>query len=259
MARKFCEVLGYRITPDPAEAVVAAVAWQDVPLRPPAYPPLEALRGTCRVINIDCRDIRKSTVARAFERAFGRRALIDPLMHRGPCVRKLDDNARHDGVIVECPLDAADPKNGYRLGVLREQVGRPGFVYTVLVDNEVEGGLVQDIRVPVMGGDLPFVYLKYRRLEERFANKNERVEVAEARDVLSALERGQLLALCGELGLDYGELDVLRDRRTGELWVVDVNNTPVGPPGGLPEPDATRALERLASAFEAAFLRAPVA
>lgn len=39
-----------------------------------------------------------------------------------------------------------------------------------------------------------------------------------------------LLRLCRALGLDYGELDVLRDVEDGKLYVVDVNNTPWAPP-----------------------------
>jgi hypothetical protein len=31
------------------------------------------------------------------------------------------------------------------------------------------------------------------------------------------------------MGLDYGELDVLRDADDGRLYVVDVNTTPFGP------------------------------
>jgi hypothetical protein len=32
------------------------------------------------------------------------------------------------------------------------------------------------------------------------------------------------------MGLDYGELDAVRDAASGRLYVLDVNNTPFGPP-----------------------------
>lgn len=35
---------------------------------------------------------------------------------------------------------------------------------------------------------------------------------------------------CRIMGLDYGELDVLRDTEDGKLYVADVNNTPWDPP-----------------------------
>ena len=38
----------------------------------------------------------------------------------------------------------------------------------------------------------------------------------------------KILAVCREMGLDYGELDVLRDREDGRLYILDVNDTPSG-------------------------------
>ena len=35
------------------------------------------------------------------------------------------------------------------------------------------------------------------------------------------------------MSLDYAELDCLRDQKTEQLYIVDVNLTPNGPPNGL--------------------------
>ena len=51
--------------------------------------------------------------------------------------------------------------------------------------------------------------------------------------------------------LDWGGLDVLRDRKSGALYVVDVNKTDMGPPIALPMKDKMRAVRTLAAALRA--------
>jgi len=48
--------------------------------------------------------------------------------------------------------------------------------------------------------------------------------------VLSEEEADRVQRFCRGMGLDYGELDAVRDASSGRLYVVDVNNTPFGPP-----------------------------
>jgi hypothetical protein len=52
-----------------------------------------------------------------------------------------------------------------------------------------------------------------------------------------------------KMGIDYGEFDILRDK-DGRIYVVDVNNTPWGPPNGLPEFESNIALKRLVKSFD---------
>jgi len=58
-----------------------------------------------------------------------------------------------------------------------------------------------------------------------------------------------LLQLCHELGLDYGELDVLINVDDGKVYIVAVNNTPFGPPKILDSRSAALALESLSGAL----------
>jgi hypothetical protein len=51
------------------------------------------------------------------------------------------------------------------------------------------------------------------------------------------------------LGLDWGGLDVLRDRAEGRLYIVDANKTDMGPPTALPLADKLAATRLLARAF----------
>ena len=62
-------------------------------------------------------------------------------------------------------------------------------------------------------------------------------------------KKEKILLFCRRMGLDYGELDMLRDREDGRLYIVDVNNTPFGPPHGLPKAHAADAVRTLAENF----------
>ena len=57
--------------------------------------------------------------------------------------------------------------------------------------------------------------------------------------------------------LDYGELDVLRNRDDGLLYIVDVNPTPWGPPNHLSRQETAHAIRGMAREFQAHMLSPP--
>ncbi len=180
-------------------------------------------------------DNQKARVARLWQKASGRALEVDPTAHEGPMVEKSDDNATHDGRVLHGPVTAAEIA--------------PGKVYQRLIDNS-RGDEVVDLRVAFHGPEIPLVYVKRRPISSRFSNDNSGVEIAETDALFDAAEQRTLLDFAGRAGLDFGEADVLRDRRTGEIWVVDSTNGPAGPPNGLPHAEKRRAVRRLAAAFD---------
>ena len=118
-----------------------------------------------------------------------------------------------------------------------------------LIDNRTDGGAVEDLRVPVVGGEIPFVYRKHRPFCDRFSNTNLWVGLATAEQVLSEGEQELLRGFCRAMGLDLGELDVLRDAGDTRIYVVDVNPTAWGPPRPLPTAEAIRAVGAYAAAL----------
>ena len=204
-------------------------AWADktVTAAPPA-----ALRDV-GAINRDCVDISKTTVDRVHGEVFGRSLTVDPTAHAGPMVEKSDDNATHDGRIVDGPLPAPSP----------------GRVYQRVIDATDDGEAV-DLRVAVVGDRLPVLNEKRRPLAVRFTNDNTAVIPRDVDEVLSTDEQADLLALARGIGMDFGEFDVLRDRTDGLIWVVDANKTPYLP-AALSEQDRARTVSALADALEA--------
>jgi hypothetical protein len=215
---------GVRIARSPDEACASFYFEDATHGRPPR--PLHS-----RAFNFGCADIRKSRVAEVFEEVFGYPLAIDPTHGTGLAVEKGEMNGVHDGRLI-----------------WRPQPQRPGKAYQRLVDN-LEDGQAVDLRTPLVGGRPVVVFVKRRPTGERFANFNESVSLARPEEVFSSLEIAQLGAFARAMRLDWGGLDVLRDRPSGRLYVVDVNKTDMGPPIALPFADKIRAVARLGRAL----------
>lgn len=194
--------------------------------------------GADRWINGKCTDIRKSTVSNVQEKVFGHALDIDPTAHEGEAVEKSEINGAHDGIVVHCPLKK--PKEGK--------------AYQHLIDNEVSPGMVEDLRTVVVGDGLVLVYRKRRKKEMRFLNTNTEVVIAKPKDVFSEKETETIKRYAKEVGLDIGELDILRDKNTQKLFVVDVTTTSMSPPIRLPYRVRRECLQKIGEAFRKEFI-----
>lgn len=192
---------------------------------------------TPNAINGLCTDISKTRIASAFEEVFGYSLKVDPNRHSGLMVEKSELNAVHDARVVEGPIAARD-----------------GFVYQRLVDNSVDGDLVEDLRPCVVGDTIAFVYRKRRSVTQRFANVNVAIDVAGVADVFSPDEAGNLIQLAKTIHLDVGELDVLRDNASGLIYVVDAAKTPHSPGDACIKVAGVGAMHSAAAAFRRQFL-----
>ncbi|HAY05809.1 MAG TPA: hypothetical protein PKV67_12250 [Hyphomonas sp.] len=195
------------------------------------------VKAGARVLNFGCTDISKSRVAAAFETAAGYSLAVDPLTCKGRMVEKAEANAAHDGRVIEGPLDEAVP----------------GKVYQRLIDNEIPGGLVEDLRCCLVGGTPIIVFRKRRPLARRFLNENVEVLLDEPKNCYSPDEIRVIERFAAEIGLDWGGVDVLRDRETGRIYIVDANKTDMGPPVALKLGGKLRATRRMARAFAETF------
>lgn len=225
---------GYNITNNHRLACEHVFAWRDRTVRDP-QPVLAELAQRRRVLNADCTDISKEKVEQVFARVFGYGLALDPCSHRGLCVRKSNSNAQHDGQIIECPIERPEP----------------GYIYQRLIDNQVSAAAAGDLRAPIYGGCIPLVFVRYRPLDSRF-HGDYLEQVRDIEDYLSAAEIARVLAFARAMGLDYGDVDMLRDPADGRLYIVDVNNTPRSP-AHRSRADARRALARGRRAFESQF------
>jgi len=126
-------------------------------------------------------------------------------------LKKSGKNAMHDGKIIKCPIETA----------------QPGYIYQMNLNNSVDQtSLVMDIRAFVFGNTISFVRLTYKKKEYRFEGNFVDAKIVVPDAVFSVEELALILKLCNRMGLDYGELDIIRNRDNDRIYVLDVNNTP---------------------------------
>ena len=218
---------GIDVAASPEEADAAMYFDDSTTGTPPAAP--------CRRrLNHACIDIGKSHVASIFEEVFGYPLSVDPLEAVGEIVEKPEKNGVHGGRIVMAPL-----------------APRPGFTYQRVVDTRDEDGCCRDLRTPCAGGAPVVVWVKVKTPKGRFSINNRRAMLAAPEAIYSLREREQIRIFCERVGLDWGGLDILRDRSDGRIYIVDVNKTDLGPVIALSWPDKLVSMHRLAAALRA--------
>lgn len=164
-----------------------------------------------KTINLKCDNIKKLYLDEVFHDVFGYSTRVDPLRHTGECVKKSDYNAKHDGQVINCPIEKIEPD----------------CIYQLKLNNEIPGtSYVMDLRTYVFGDTIPYVRLTYKPLETRFGALFVDAMMFETNEIFSSVEVGLILQLCNRMGLDYGELDIIRHSDNGKLYVIDVNSTP---------------------------------
>jgi len=234
--RKICRRLNINLTNKIDRKYTWVLYYEDETFRT-RFEKLEALQDRA-VVNLHSRDISKTYIERVHWEIFGYNTEIDPMNYSGVGVRKSNLNARHDGEVLDFPISATEANS----------------VYQKLIDNKVNETEVLDMRVPIINYKIPLLYLKYRMLSERFKNTTTRTEMVNINEHLSTEEQKQIIEFARKKNLEYGELDVLRDSRDKRIYIVDVNNTPFGPPANISKTQGKEAVKILANAFREAFL-----
>jgi hypothetical protein len=182
-------------------------------------------------INGGCADISKSRVAAMFESVAGYPLRVTPETHVGLAVEKSEANGAHDGAIVQCPTPAS-----------------PGKTYQLFIDS-ADGATAYDFRTTIIGRAPLFVLIKTKPAANRFSIHNTSVKFAPLGDVYSEEEIALLTRFAAAMQLDWAALDVLRDRATGRIYVVDVNTTDMGPAVDLSLRDRERLKRAITEAF----------
>lgn len=195
-----------------------------------------ATRPEAVLVNFGCNDISKTHIAKVFRQASGYDLSADPLTYKGAMVEKSETNGAHDGRIIVGPMQPI-----------------AGKTYQRLIDNEIPGGMVEDLRTCIVGGEPTIVYRKRRLLERRFMNENQDVLLDSIDKVFTQDELNLIRRFVAGINLDWGGIDVLRDKMSGKIHIVDANKTDMGPPLALPMGGKLRATRRMAKAFEKAF------
>ena len=192
------------------------------------------------VINLRGNDISKTRVDAVMHDVFGYSLGVDPRTASGPILEKSDLNGLHDGRIIEGPLSTP----------------AAGRVYQKVVRGRRTGDVIEELRVPIVGHTLPFLYLKHKRANDPLS-LSIRGTIIEPSALLTPHEIELLIRFSHTLGIDFGELDAMRDEADGRIYVFDANNTPCVRFVGVSAANRLATVDRLAQAFEQSFLPQP--
>ncbi len=187
--------------------------------------------GRHRVLNSGITDISKTHVARRFGQVAGYDLAVDPAAYHGEAVEKNELNGKHDGRLIQCPTPP-----------------QPGRSYQRFIDSS-DGITAFDYRTTIINRRPHFVLVKTKPAGDRFSIHNVTVTFHDLDSVYSPSEVDLLTRFAEEMQLDWGAFDVLRDRASGRIYVVDVNKTDTGPAVDL----SFRCREKLKHAISKAF------
>ncbi len=151
-------------------------------------------------------DISKRRLEDKFKTVFGRNLGINPETHTGPALEKSNENAAHDGRVVQCPLSPV-----------------AGKTYQYYVDRPEEP--IMQWRIIVMDGK-PVAAIERIMVTKDCSSPSLKGYIIPIAKAISRKEHSQISELCREVFVECCDLDMLRDT-TGKMWIVDINPTAV--------------------------------
>jgi hypothetical protein len=195
-----------------------------------------------RFVNLFLVNTSKEFVAKSMEEHFGYTFKINPKTFNGYCIAKHNGNGTKSCFFLKCPINADE--------VFHDHCYQKIINYTSKTDSST----LYEIRVPIFKNIIPFTFFKTRNKGLRFTSKNRSMEIVPATAHLSEKECQDILSYCRNIGLEYGEIDILRSDDDGKIYIIDVNNTPWWPPNKLSDIDRNIALNMMWNSWIQAFL-----
>ena len=192
-----------------------------------------------KTINKNCINISKSHVDRIFKEVFGYSLIVSPLEDNYLIIEKSEENAKHDGRIILSPISSH----------LIDQ----SKVYQKVINN-IYNDFAIDYRVVWVKDEIVLTYVKYALKKDRFKSKTVYSKIEAVTKLFSKLEIKLIKSFCRNFQLDFGELDILRDRQTKKIYIVDVNKTAWGPPDKIKLQDGKKAIQLINKKFHQSYL-----
>ena len=195
-----------------------------------------------KLINLFLVDTAKGFVAESFGQHFGYEYKVDPTTFNGYCISKHNGNGTKSCFFLKCPIEAND--------IFKDHSYQQIIDYT----DKKDPNTLYELRIPIVGGIIPCVLFKTRNRGLRFTSKNRSIQIVNPLKYLTEQECHKIITYCRYIGLEMGEIDVLRSQEDGQIYIIDVNNTSWWPPNKLGDVDRNIVLNLIWNAFLESFL-----
>ena len=195
-----------------------------------------------KLINLFLVDTAKDFIATSFDKHFGYGYHVDPTTFDGYCISKHNGNGTKSCFFLKCPINATD--------IFKDHSYQQIIDYT----DKKDPNILYELRVPIVGGIIPCVLFKTRNRGLRFTSKNRSIQIVSPLKYLTEQECQKIITYCRYIGLELGEIDILRSQEDGKIYIIDVNNTSWWPPNKLGDVDRNIVLNLMWNAFLESFL-----
>ena len=195
-----------------------------------------------KLINLFLVDTAKEFVATSFDKHFGYGYHVDPTKFNGYCISKHNGNGTKSCFFLKCPINATD--------IFKDHSYQQIIDYT----DKRDPNTLYELRVPIVGGIIPCILFKTRNRGLRFTSKNRSIQIVSPLKYLTEQECHKIITYCRYIGLELGEIDILRSQEDGKIYIIDVNNTSWWPPNKLGDVDRNIVLNLIWNAFLESFL-----
>lgn len=165
------------------------------------------------VYNDNLTNVSKKAVDECFTWAFGYSSLVSDY-YGGRCLSKANKQSRGDVRVVY----QKDEKN------INDGIYKYSDQYRIhqkIIDT-ANNGICVEYRAFIFGSDM-FIVEKTKLERNRYKSNADGYRVVGASDIFSKGEMNNILLFCIASGLDFGEIDILRDK-DGLIYIVDINN-----------------------------------
>ena len=200
----YSKELGYEITNDVKDNF-DIVFFNHVSHKDSLHPKdeiIKELNKSFKTFNIDCNNVRKSHVAKIHKEVFGY-------------------NAEPNGTKTIRKSELQSTKQESFTDIIKND----GYHYMRFIDT-YDGDRYHTLRVPYFNGNIPIVVDVCRNDILKRNHKTDILKVFNPEECFIMPELDFINQFCNEFGLDYGELDILRDINTGKIYIIDVNDKP---------------------------------
>ena len=175
-----------------------------------------------KVLNINCTNVTKKKIDEIQEQVFGYKLCVDPFIYRGKGVIRNNKQAqgyRNLIKVVNFPIKVEEQK--------LDKYDPNYILYQKFIDTYDKNGFRIELRVIICIDKIPLVFYK------KFDDKKKPFKHRHSQDlfipvdpnvVFTDFELNKILEYSKKIGLDFGEIDILK--KNDKIYVTDVNNLP---------------------------------